>query len=174
MRPHVARRSLAWLCIVGWGWVGGILSGCHSTARFAHLEAKPSQSEASEREPRLFEERLWREIERWLGIPYCRSGIGTECVDCSGFVQQVYKALGVSLPRTSAEQSKVGQIVSGEPLPGDLVIAAHNLQVRHIGIYLGNGRVVHASRSRGVVIDPLSVFSSIAPDISFRRVIATR
>ncbi|MCD8329794.1 MAG: C40 family peptidase [Lachnospiraceae bacterium] len=65
-------------------------------------------------------------------------------VDCSGFVQQVYKHFGYSLPRTSDSQGSSGKSVSSSEMqPGDLVYYGG-----HIAIYIGNGQVVHASNEK--------------------------
>lgn len=76
--------------------------------------------------------------------------------DCSGFVQYVMRnAAGVSLPRTSREQAKVGRAVkSGEMLPGDLIFYTNKSgTVNHVAMYIGNGQIVHAaSRKSGIKI----------------------
>ncbi len=76
--------------------------------------------------------------------------------DCSGFVQYVMRnAAGISLPRTSREQAKVGRAVnSSEMLPGDLIFYANSGgTVNHVAMYIGNGQVVHAaSRRSGIRI----------------------
>ncbi|MCD8078126.1 MAG: C40 family peptidase [Lachnospiraceae bacterium] len=65
-------------------------------------------------------------------------------VDCSGFVQQIYKHFGYSLPRTSSSQGSSGKSVSSSEMqPGDLVYYGG-----HIAIYIGNGQVVHASNAK--------------------------
>lgn len=76
--------------------------------------------------------------------------------DCSGFVQYVMRnAAGVSLPRTSREQAKVGRAVkSGGMLPGDLIFYTNKSgTVNHVAMYIGNGQIVHAaSRKSGIKI----------------------
>ncbi len=76
--------------------------------------------------------------------------------DCSGFVQYVLRnAAGVSLPRTSREQAKVGRaITSSEMRPGDLIFYTNSSGVvNHVAMYIGNGQVVHAaSRRSGIRI----------------------
>ena len=78
-------------------------------------------------------------------VPYVWGGTSLSSgVDCSGFVQQVYKHFGISLPRTSADQGCSGYSVSSsDKQPGDLVYYGG-----HIAIYIGNGQVVHASNER--------------------------
>lgn len=76
--------------------------------------------------------------------------------DCSGFVQYVMRnAAGISLPRTSREQAKVGRAVSSsEMLPGDLIFYTNSGgTVNHVAMYIGNGQIVHAaSRRSGIRI----------------------
>jgi cell wall-associated NlpC family hydrolase len=68
-------------------------------------------------------------------------------VDCSGLVQQIYRQLGVNVPRTTYEQAKNGRQVSvNEVRPGDLVFYRNDLG--HVGIYIGNGKIVHAANSK--------------------------
>lgn len=100
-----------------------------------------------------------RTAERFVGIPYRWGGDNVvEGMDCSGFVRAVFSLCGVNIPRTSAEQYRVGQTVDrGDLKDGDLVFFAKTAgQVNHVGIYAGNGRFVHAPR-RGddIKITPL-------------------
>ncbi|MDR2113423.1 MAG: C40 family peptidase [Candidatus Accumulibacter sp.] len=90
-----------------------------------------------------------------VGINYRRGGVNPDSgLDCSGFVQVVFKdALGKLLPRTAREQSKVGEVVARNELkPGDLVF--FNTMRRafsHVGIYLGDNHFVHAPRAGGEI-----------------------
>jgi cell wall-associated NlpC family hydrolase len=100
------------------------------------------------------------------GTPYKWGGNSlTTGVDCSGLVQQVYKQMGISLPRTTYEQAKYGKVVSmGSLLPGDLVF--YNTGSRdpngignlsHVAIYIGNGQVVEApGRGKNVRVSKLN------------------
>lgn len=71
-------------------------------------------------------------------------------VDCSGFVQQIFKLYGVTLPRVSKEQAKSGSAVSsGNKKVGDLIFYANsNGVVDHVAIYIGNNQVVHAASTK--------------------------
>jgi cell wall-associated NlpC family hydrolase len=74
--------------------------------------------------------------------------------DCSGFTSQVYARHGVHLPRTAAEQSGVGQRVGkGSLKKGDLVFfhTGRSQRVNHVGMYIGNGKFIHASSGGGKV-----------------------
>lgn len=88
---------------------------------------------------------------QFVGNPYVWGGTSlTNGADCSGFVQSVYKNFGYSLPRTCTPQSNAGTPVSIAALqPGDLVFYDHGTgSCEHVGIYIGNGQIVHASSSR--------------------------
>lgn len=96
-----------------------------------------------------------------LGDPYVYGGTGPNSWDCSGLVMKAYAAAGVNLPRVVGPQMAAATRVSFDALqPGDLVAYA---SMSHIGIYLGNGKVVHAPRpGRSVEITTLSGFSVAA------------
>jgi cell wall-associated NlpC family hydrolase len=90
-----------------------------------------------------------RTAERFVGIPY-RWGGNTvvEGLDCSGFVRAVYNLCGVNIPRTSQEQFRTGDPVALEDLhQGDLVFFGDSpVKINHVGIYVGEGRFVHAPK----------------------------
>jgi cell wall-associated NlpC family hydrolase len=84
------------------------------------------------------------------GKPYVWAGSGPGSYDCSGLTAYAYRAAGVSLPHSSRLQSQMGQPVSRDQLqPGDLVFFYS--PVSHVGIYIGNGQMVHAPTSGDVV-----------------------
>jgi cell wall-associated NlpC family hydrolase len=86
--------------------------------------------------------------ERFVGIPYQWGGNNVvEGLDCSGFAKAVYYLVGVNIPRTSAEQFKVGKTVARCDLQkGDLVFFGHNNVVSHVGIYVGDNKFVQAPK----------------------------
>ena len=93
--------------------------------------------------------------ERFLGTPYL---FGAEyptsgMFDCSSFMQYIFAHHGIKLPRTSKQQSKVGSYVSKSNLrAGDLVFfsTSGSTAIGHVGIYLGNGRMLHTYGAGGV------------------------
>ena len=90
-----------------------------------------------------------RTAERFVGIPYQWGGNNVvEGMDCSGFVRAVYNLCGVNIPRNSREQFRVGENVGRVDLKdGDLVFFGSSEDaINHVGIYVGNGRFVHAPR----------------------------
>ena len=88
------------------------------------------------------------DAQKYLGVPYQWGGTNPQTgLDCSGFVQHVYGDLGISLPRTSQEQSTVGTQVDtlADAQPGDLVFFEPGASgPGHVGIYIGNGQMIDA------------------------------
>jgi cell wall-associated NlpC family hydrolase len=81
-----------------------------------------------------------------IGKPYSWGAVGPNAFDCSGLMMWAFKQVGVTLPRTSAAQSTAGTAVSKADLrPGDLVFFYS--PVSHVGLYLGNGKILNATLS---------------------------
>jgi cell wall-associated NlpC family hydrolase len=98
-----------------------------------------------------------------VGDPYVWGAGGPNAFDCSGLTQYAYSAAGVSLPHSSSSQSRMGKAVSRSELkPGDLLFFYS--PVSHVGMYIGNGQMVHASTSGQPVkvagIDSMGGFNS--------------
>jgi cell wall-associated NlpC family hydrolase len=94
-----------------------------------------------------------------MGIPYDDGGEDSSGMDCSGFIQSVYReAAGIGVPRTSQEQYETGEPVDDDDLRfGDLVFFNTTGRVpSHVGIYVGDGIFAHASVSMGVTVSFLS------------------
>lgn len=98
--------------------------------------------------------RLLTQAFRMRGVPYRYGMSSTRGSDCSGFTSLVYRSQGVRLPRTSRDQSRIGQKVDRNGLSkGDLVFFKTNrgTRINHVGIYIGNGKFIHASSGGGKV-----------------------
>ena len=95
---------------------------------------------------------------QYLGVPYVWGGSSPNGFDCSGFVQYVYAQKGIHLPRTADIQATAGRPISkAELMPGDLVFFAGDyVNISHVGIYVGNGQMIHASSTYGIAYDSLS------------------
>lgn len=104
---------------------------------------------------------LIREALSWIGTPYVYGGETKDGADCSGFVMMTYKnALGIKLPRTSADQGEFCENIDKKKLEvGDLVFfhGGKGDKVNHVGIYVGDGKFIHASSSKGVMISDLDM-----------------
>ena len=102
---------------------------------------------------------------QFVGNPYVYGGTSlTNGADCSGFVMSVYNNFGVSLPHSSAADRNVGATVNGieNAQPGDIVCYSG-----HVGIYAGNGQLVHASTSKtGIIVSS----ATYRPILSIRRI----
>ena len=102
---------------------------------------------------------------QFVGNPYVYGGTSlTNGADCSGFVMSVYKNFGVSLPHSSAADRSVGATVNGieNAQPGDIICYSG-----HVGIYAGNGQLVHASTSKtGIIVSS----ATYRPILSIRRI----
>lgn len=85
--------------------------------------------------------------KKYLGLKYIWGGASlTKGADCSGFTQQVYKRFGYSLPHSSKAQRNSGfAVAQADRKPGDLICYNSKLGVGHVGIYIGNNQVIHAS-----------------------------
>lgn len=114
-----------------------------------------------------------------LGKKYVWGGNGPSSFDCSGLTKYVFGKVGVTLERVSANQATQGIAVSKANLqPGDLVFfsginaKSSSAKVSHVGIYIGNGKFIHAANSsRGVVTDELSDSYYSSHYVTARRVI---
>ena len=88
---------------------------------------------------------------QYLGVPYVWGGTSPSGFDCSGLVQYVCKKNGISVSRTAAAQAGNGTYVSRNNLqPGDLVFFGKG-NIPHVGIYIGNGQMIHAPQTGDVV-----------------------
>jgi lipoprotein Spr len=95
--------------------------------------------------------------KRFLGVPYefgATAG-NTITFDCSSFTQYAFKQNAIDLPRSSSQQSQAGTYVSRDQLqPGDLIFFYE--PIHHVAIYMGNGKILHATASMGVTINDLN------------------
>ncbi len=103
-------------------------------------------------------DRLMAHYRQWFGTPYQWGGNSRRGVDCSAFVQATYQSVFQrSLPRNTEEQADVGRRVSRKNLrSGDLVFFKTGWFKYHVGVYVADGKFIHASESKGVIQSSLS------------------
>ena len=106
------------------------------------------------------EQQVVAEAQKYLGIPYLWGGTDpAKGLDCSGLVQLVYRKMGIELPRVSYQQATAGQPVPSldQARPGDLL--AFNSPVTHIGIYIGDNKMIEAPRT-GLNVRVMDVYET--------------
>lgn len=103
-------------------------------------------------------ERVLAKAKEFLGTPYGFGNKNSSLTDCSGFTQQVYSQFGIKLPHSAAEQAQFGEKIALEDIQvGDLLFyRTYKEEPSHVGIYAGNGQIIHASfKSRQVQLDSI-------------------
>jgi cell wall-associated NlpC family hydrolase len=117
------------------------------------MERSPARVDA----PAPVEQRIRSEVLQWEGTSHRMGGTGRHGIDCSGFVQRLYRDLfNRQIPRSTALQVQSGQGIDKAQLrPGDLVFFKIPHKGRHVGIYLGQMEFAHASTRQGVTISSL-------------------
>lgn len=117
-------------------------------------------AKAAEAMSHLKSKQLYRFITDWTGVQYRLGGLDKRGIDCSGFALLLQKDIyGNELPRRSRDQADVIKEKSMTNLnEGDLIFFSFGGgTVDHVGVYLNNNFFVHASTTRGVVVDDLSI-----------------
>ena len=121
-----------------------------TAAEHSHI-TKQNSTEAG------IENRLRQEYRRWKGTRHRLGGTGSRGIDCSGFVQAVYKdVFNLDLPRSTKAQVRQGRAIPFKKLrAGDLVFFKPPTYPRHVGIYLSGSEFMHASKTKGVILSKI-------------------
>lgn len=133
-----------------------ILTGCqsiHLTTRVHQTIRYVIPEDIEDKRKLVLEEAI-----KLIGTPYCKGGITPFCSDCSGFVTQVFRSIGVKAPRTAHDQYLAYGSEDIIPEPGDLIFFryANNERISHVAIYGGNEYIIHASEKKGVIVTTLT------------------
>lgn len=129
-----------------------LLAGCSSNPVVYKPEAVPLSAKDNATVRKLYEH-----YNAWRGVSYREGGLSKNGVDCSGFVHLAYRdKFNKSIPRTTELLENHGHKISADNLsPGDVIFFKTGWKKRHVGIYLKDGKFMHASSSRGVMISNL-------------------
>ncbi len=164
--PPLLRILQTLTLTLGLLWLTGSATGCMPAQRISGTSGSQTRSgedarilgEAGTRSSLgALQRRLIVASQEWLGTPYSYGGNSSDGVDCSAFVRAVFGTAGISLPRTSREQSQEGRSIPISQIePGDLLFFnTTGSGVSHVGMSIGGTRFVHASSSRGVIVSSL-------------------
>ena len=124
-----------------------------------HPQAKlPAKANPSRSSSERVKASLYKQYHAWKGIPYRLGGMSRRGVDCSALVYLTYREhMGIQLPRTTQYQATAGEAIEhGQLRPGDLVFFKTGRRGRHVGIYIEDGKFLHASVSKGVTISQMT------------------
>lgn len=142
--------------------LAGGVSSCHSSKKSVAAAGSSRKPVVMVIDPRLdpISKKLMMEAQSWLGTKYKYGGHSRKGTDCSGMVMEVYLATtGIKLPRNSAEQQAFCKnIKRNDLIHGDLIFFTNDRRtgrVGHVGIYVGDGKMIHASTSKGVMVSML-------------------
>lgn len=135
-----------------------LLSSCGS--RKMTYSSSTKAAKAAEAMSDIKSKALYRFITDWAGVKYRLGGLDKRGIDCSGFALLLNREIyGIALPRRSADQAGVIREKNQEQLQeGDLIFFSFGGNgVDHVGVYLNHGFFVHASTTRGVIVDDLNL-----------------
>ncbi len=133
-----------------------LLGGC------GVFRKKNKGNEGSKKHTNSRVEKLLRTADSYKGTPYKYGGTTRNGIDCSGFVGACYRAIGIELPRRSADIAKTGKSIPlNKVKPGDiLVFKTSGNKPSHVGIVykIKNGEIffIHSSTSKGVIVSSLN------------------
>lgn len=147
--------------------IAALVTSCHSHRKAAektHQETNRPKVEHLDDKPATVvpdgkRDDLVKEARKWIGTRYKYGGESRKGVDCSGLVMCVYRdRAGIKLPRNSGQQQEFCTPLKREQLlAADLVFftTSRKGRVSHVGLYIGEGRFIHSSTSKGVIISSL-------------------
>jgi len=147
------------------------------STRIATAQAEAKKIGKTYKISALDKQKLLEDAKYFKGGKYIWGGTTPEGFDCSGYVQYLYKKHNINLPRTAWAQSKKGTSVAIDDLQkGDLLFfltdKKRGIPVTHVGIYMGEGKFIHAaSKKKGIIISPLTYGSYARTFVSAKRVV---
>lgn len=143
--------------------------GCASVSQPIFVDQ--SQMRLMENLPKVDRDDFLNQVSLYRGARYSEGGCDLRGIDCSCLVQKVYFGLGIELPRTVGEQFGCGIRVSkGNVRTGDLVFFGDQSKPSHVGIAVSSKQIMHASKTRGVVVDSIEALSRDLGFVGARRI----
>lgn len=133
------------------------VSGCSSPS-VKHTNASSTASFGKPGNQTRQQAALSKHYSAWKSTPYKLGGLSKAGIDCSGFVHVTFRDIfNKKTPRSTKQLAKTGKAVTKKSLKfGDLVFFKTGRRQRHVGIYISNGKFIHASSSQGVTQSSLN------------------
>lgn len=158
MRWEIARRTLSRFTLVASVLAAPCAIHAQSPARVGEVRAElPLPFTAFNESARSLRDSIVALARAQIGKRYVYGGESpTRGFDCSGLVQYVAAALHIRVPRTARLQARAGDAIPADTsrlLPGDVLTFGNGKTISHVGIYVGDGRMIHASTTAGKVIE---------------------
>ncbi|MEA2100072.1 MAG: NlpC/P60 family protein [Campylobacterota bacterium] len=134
-----------------------LLGGCSTRGNPSYTKRTNQQLHINLQDNKNITKALYKEYNKWRGTPYKYGGETLNGVDCSSFIQTVYRdAFGLKLPRTTKNQAKVGyKIKRYNSKSGDLIFFKTAYDTRHTGIIIEKDKFMHTSSKNGVSISSI-------------------
>lgn len=157
MKP-IPRTIFSNFCIMAVAVFALVAISCTANRKPVAVGSSAPRPDAGYSEADDIEKQLLKEYRQWRGTRHRMGASGREGIDCSGFVQEVYRdVFNLELPRTTGEQVKLGKPVPFKELQaGDLVFFKPPTYPRHVGIFLSQSEFVHASKQKGVTVSRIT------------------
>ena len=139
-------------------WFALLLAGCGLAPYDAQSPREGAGGRVDFTNKSQVKQALYAQFDQWRAVKYKSGGLSRDGVDCSGFVYLTFNSrLGIELPRSTDLQVTQGKTIpQRELVPGDLVFFKTGKSTRHVGIYLEDGKFLHASTEKGVMISRLT------------------
>lgn len=143
---HKPARRRLWF-LYGWGMAAAMVALYSGLSSEDLLAVRESAAMLANKYDPANGRKIAKKAHEYLGVDYVWGGTTADGFDCSGFTRHVYHAVGYRIPRNARGQYKRMHPVT-EPGMGDLVFfrTSGNGSISHVGIYVGQGRFIHAPR----------------------------
>jgi len=154
MNQNIKKTLTFWTIVI----LIGALSSCGARKHVVKPDVKAAK--AADAMASLKSKSLYRFITEWTGVKYKLGGLDKSGIDCSGFALLLEKNIyGFTMPRRSRDQADAVKKKNKNNLEeGDLIFFSFGgNEVDHVGVYLNNNFFVHASTTRGVIVDDLNL-----------------